>query len=117
MTIQRGLQAKADPATRQWWESYLKGAIGFRGTKMAGIRAVVHSWHGETGATWRPKQLRDLTIELIRQDLTEDKLAGILIIQEILIPDGLIPWRTELKRWARLFDQGSIHDWNTCDWF
>lgn len=116
-TIQQGLQAKANPKTRQWWESYMKGAIGFRGARMADIRTVVHTWHEESGAGWRPKQLRDLAIELIKQDLTEDKLAGILLIQEILIPAGAIPWRTELKRWARLFDQGFIHDWNTCDWF
>lgn len=116
-TIQDRLQARATPKTRQWWESYLKGAIGFRGTKMADIRAVVHQWHDETGAAWTPKQMRDLAIELIQQDLTEDKLAGIVLIQETLIPAGAIPWKTELKRWARLFDRGFIYDWNTCDWF
>ena len=116
-TIQQQLQAGADPRTRQWWEGYLKGAVGFRGTKMADIRGVVHSWYRDGGTGWRPKQLRDLAIELIRQELTEDKLAGILLIQEILIPAGQIPWRTELPRWARLFDQGFISDWNTCDWF
>jgi len=116
-TIQGHLGTMADPATRQWWESYLKGTIGFRGVKMADIRQVTHSWHDESGTTWKPKQLRDLAIALIRQDLTEDKLAGILLIQEILIPAGAVPWRTELKRWARLFDQGFIYDWNTCDWF
>ena len=71
-TIQDRRQAKATPKTRQWWESYMKGAIGFRGTKMADIRAVVLAWHDETGAGWRPKQLRDLAIQLIHQDLTED---------------------------------------------
>jgi len=116
-TIQQRLQANAAPDTRQWWESYMKGAIGFRGTKMADIRMVVHAWHEEAAAAWTSKQLRDLSIELMRQDLTEDKLAGILLIQEILLPAGLIPWRTELKRWAQLFDQGFIYDWNTCDWF
>jgi 3-methyladenine DNA glycosylase AlkD len=84
---------------------------------MADIRAVVHTWHRGTGVAWTPKQKRDLAIELIQQDLTEDKLAGILLIQEILIPAGLIPWKTELTRWAKLFDGGFIYDWNTCDWF
>ncbi len=116
-TIQQRLQTEANPETKEWWERYLKGAIGFRGTGMAGIRRVVHTWHTETGTTWTPKQLRDLSIDLIRKDLTEDKLAGILLIQEILIPAGHIPWKTELKRWARLFDDGFIYDWNTCDWF
>lgn len=84
---------------------------------MASIRRVVHAWHDEAEPAWTPKRLRDLAIELIRQDLTEDKLAGILLIQEVLIPGGHIPWKTELKRWARLFDDGFIYDWNTCDWF
>ncbi len=115
--IQSRLQAKAKPETREWWEGYLKGAIGFRGTNMAAIRQVVHVWHDESATAWTPKQLRDLAIALIHQDLTEDKLAGILLIQEILLPAGHVPWRTELRRWAKLFDHGFIYDWNTCDWF
>jgi 3-methyladenine DNA glycosylase AlkD len=33
------------------------------------------------------------------------------------LPAGAVPWRTELRRWAQLFDHGHIADWNTCDWF
>lgn len=116
-TIQVGLQTRADAGTREWWEAYLKGEISFRGVKMAGIRQAVNEWHAEEGAGWKPTRERALAIALIQQDLAEDKLAGILLIQEILLPAGAIPWRTELKRWARLFDGGFIYDWNTCDWF
>ena len=116
-TIQEELQAHAVPETREWWESYLKGAIQFRGVKMAGIRRVVHEWHDAEGHQWKPTRLRDLSVSLIQQEPAEDKLAGILLIQEILLPAGVIPWRTEVKRWARLFDDGFISDWNTCDWF
>lgn len=116
-TIQRELQARADPATRDWWEAYLKGAIDFRGVKMAGIRRVVSEWEATAGAGWKFTRQRELAIALMEQQTAEDKLAGILLIQEILLPARSIPWRTELPRWARLFDHGFIYDWNTCDWF
>ena len=51
------------------------------------------------------------------EDHTEDKLAGVLFLQEILLPEGALDWRSELPRFARLFDQGYIRDWNVCDWF
>ncbi len=116
-SIQRRLEQRAQPDTKEWWDRYLKGAIGFRGVKMAGIRQAVHTWHSEAGSTWPATRQRELALALIRRDMAEDKLAGILLIQEILLPANAVPWRTELKRWARLFDDGSIADWNTCDWF
>ncbi|MGI9647105.1 MAG: DNA alkylation repair protein [Acidimicrobiia bacterium] len=116
-TIQRDLQGRADAGTREWWEAYLKGTISFRGVKMAGIRQAVNEWHSADGDEWKSTRQRELAIALIEQELAEDKLAGILLIQEILLPAGAISWRTELPRWARLFDHGFISDWNTCDWF
>jgi len=29
----------------------------------------------------------------------------------------MLDWRSDLPRFARLFDQGYIRDWNVCDWF
>lgn len=115
--LQAELQGLADPQVRAWWESYLKGTIGFRGVKTGGIRTVVQDWYSREGGDWHPRRLRDLAVRLIEEDYTEDKLAGMLLLQEILIPGGHIPWRTELNRWARLFDHGHIYDWNSCDWF
>jgi len=37
------LDVSADPATRDWWERYLKGTARFRGVPMAGIRTAVRS--------------------------------------------------------------------------
>src|SRR3712207_8372132 len=48
---------------------------------------------------------------------SEDKLAGVLFLQEILLPAGALDWRSDLPRIARLFDEGYIRDWSTCDWF
>jgi 3-methyladenine DNA glycosylase AlkD len=54
---------------------------------------------------------------LLEQGYTEDKLAGVLFLREILLPAGALDWRTDLPRFARLFDEGHIRDWNVCDWF
>lgn len=116
VAIQSRLAAAADPAVRDWWERYLKHAIPFRGVRMAGIRAAVHDWHGHED-TLTPAQRRELALALVRCEPAEDKLAGVLLIQEILLPDGEVGWRRDLPAYARLFDQGHIYEWNTCDWF
>jgi 3-methyladenine DNA glycosylase AlkD len=54
---------------------------------------------------------------LLEEDYTEDKLAGVLFLQEILLPAGALDWRSDLPRFARLFDQEHIRDWSVCDWF
>jgi 3-methyladenine DNA glycosylase AlkD len=61
-------------------------------------------------------QQKDLALMLLEEDHTEDKLAGILFLQEILLPEGALDWRSELPRFARLFDDGYISDWSICDW-
>jgi 3-methyladenine DNA glycosylase AlkD len=53
----------------------------------------------------------------MRQTHAEDKLAGILYLQEVLLPAGAIDWRQDLPRFAALFGEGHIFEWNTCDWF
>lgn len=35
----------------------------------------------------------------------------------MLLPEKAIGWRTDLPRFAHLFQDGYIYDWNTCDWF
>ncbi len=54
---------------------------------------------------------------LIEEEHTEDKLAGVLLLQEILLLAGALDWRFDLPRFAGLFDRGYIRDWNVCDWF
>lgn len=116
--LQQQLQAAAEPATRQWWERYLKGAIPFRGVKMAVIRRLLHAWVATQGLAAREHEEQEMiALALLRQPYAEDKLAGILYLQEILLPAGALPWRPTLPRFTRLFDEGYIADWNTCDWF
>ncbi len=100
--------------TKAWWERYLKGEIEFRGVPMAGIRKSVHAWHDE--AEPDPELLKDVALSLLRRPVAEDKLAGILIFQELLLPAEVTDWSADLAALEAVFDEGHIWDWNTCDW-
>ena len=113
------LQEQAVPETKGWWEGYMKHVIPFRGVKMPVIRSVLHSWYQAEGLSTRLSlsQQKALALRLFRQQFAEDKLAGILFLQEILLPSGAIQYRADLPRFAALFTENWIYDWNVCDWF
>src|SRR3712207_5853265 len=113
------LNARATVAKREWWTKYLRGAASFRGVKMGDVRTALHAWFEEEQVAEHLSvgQQKDLALMLLEADYTEDKLAGVLFLQEILLLVGALDWRSDLPRFARLFDQGYIHDWNICDWF
>jgi len=116
--LQRSLQEQADPKTKAWWENYVKGSAPFLGVKMAVVRRLVHQWHRENIAdTFTLPAQVDLACALFQEEHTEDKLAGTLYLQEILLPAGALNWQRDLDRFAALFDDGWIYDWNVCDWF
>jgi 3-methyladenine DNA glycosylase AlkD len=113
------LNARATAATREWWAKHLRGAASFRGVKMGVVRTAVHAWFEEeqVGERLSVGQQKDLALMLLEEDYTEDKLAGVRFLQEIFLPAGALDWRSDLPRFARLFDEGYISDWNVCDWF
>lgn len=116
--LQRRLDLVADAKVKAWWERYLKRTIPFRGVRMASIRSSLHAWLMEEGAN-SPVAMeveKALAFHLLRETFAEDKLAGILLLQEVLLPSGMVRWREDLPRFASLFQQGYIHEWNTCDW-
>jgi 3-methyladenine DNA glycosylase AlkD len=117
--LQSRLDARATAATREWWTKYLRGAASFRGVKMGEVRAAVHAWFAEErlGELLSVGRQKDLALMLLEEGYTEDKLAGVLFLQEILLPAGALDWHSDLPRFARLFDGGYIRDWNVCDWF
>ena len=116
--LQLRLNAHATSAAREWWTKYLRGAASFRGVRMGDVRKAVHAWFEEErlGEHLSVGQ-KDLAMMLLEEDHTEDKLAGTLFLQEILLPAGALDCRSDLSRFARLFDEGHIRDWNVCDWF
>ena len=83
--LQQLLEAAADDRTRQYWERYLKGTARFRGVPMAAIRTAVRTlWHTEQLSGWPTPQLLALAEHWIGQPLSEDKLAGTLLLAEQL---------------------------------
>ena len=116
--LQLRLNARATAATRQWWTKYLRGTASFRGVKMGDVRKAVHTWFEEErlGERFSAGQQKDLALMLLEEDYAEDKLAGVLFLQEILLPAGSLDWRSDLPRFARLFDGEYIRDWSICDW-
>lgn len=115
-TIQQSLDDHADARTRRWWESYLRGAAPFRGVRMADVRRVVHAWNRDAGESFTPTAKKELALALLRQESTEDKLSGMLLLQEVLLPAGDLGQR-DVARFASLFRDGALGDWNVCDWF
>jgi DNA alkylation repair enzyme len=106
--LQLRLNEDARAATREWWTKYLKGAASFRGVKMADVREAGHAWFEEERLREHlsAEQQKDLALLLLEGDYTEDKLAGVLFLQEILLPAGVLDWDPDLPRFARLFDRG-----------
>ncbi len=117
--LQLRLNSRTTAARREWWTKYLRDTASFRGVKMGDVRKAVHAWFEEErlGERLSVGQQKDLALMLLKEDYTEDKLAGVLFLQEILLPAGALDWRSDLLRFARLFDGGYIRDWNVCDWF
>jgi 3-methyladenine DNA glycosylase AlkD len=116
--LQSELRGQADIATKAWWENYVKGSAPFLGVKMPVIRRILHQWHREhVHGRFELQDQVNLALALFEGDYTEDKLAGTLFLQEILLPAGALVWQRDLDRFAGLFDEGLIYDWNACDWF
>ncbi|MDE0473611.1 MAG: DNA alkylation repair protein [Gammaproteobacteria bacterium] len=114
--LQGRLDAVADPATKTWFENYLKHAIRYRGVKTPVVTRIVAEWRGEHGLERLPDddQLA-LARSLIEERLAEDKFAGILYMQRYLVrrlqPDRFLAVA------EGLFAEGAFFDWSTSDWF
>lgn len=116
--LQRALQRHADEAKRAWWERYLKGTARFRGVPTPDIRRETTAWWQQyRGDDLAPAVQLQLCLELLRCPLTEDKLAGMLLLGERLIPAGRVDARLAVAHFATLYADGHLADWNAVDWF
>ena len=114
--LQDALDGLSSGATKTWWERYLRGAIEFRGVGIPQIRSAVADWRSDSGVgSWPLAGQFELALRLFEEPMAEDKLAGVLFLQEHLY-DG-VPWRESLRQYGSLFERRLIADWNTCDWF
>ncbi|MEN9578415.1 MAG: hypothetical protein RJA70_1424 [Pseudomonadota bacterium] len=109
------LDALATEKSRAFWERYLKGVVPFRGVPMASIRKAVHAWwHADGPSTLTVPAQKALTLRLFEGTFCEDKLAGTLVLQEVLLDELTLQ---DVDALGALFDAKLIADWNTCDWF
>ncbi len=114
--LQEQLAQAGDSKTKEWWEAYLKHSLPFRGLKLPQVRVILHSWAKTTNFSSQPvTQQLDTAIALIQESWGEDKLAGILLLQEFLIKHRLVNWESDLPKFATLFDEADIKEWNTCE--
>ena len=113
--LQAELEQRCTDKSRAFWNRYLKGNAKFRGVPMAETRKAVHGW-------WKTEQFAKLSktkqlevaLALFQEIYAEDKLAGVLILSEILIDDLS---KESIFLFEPLFEKKYINDWNLCDWF
>jgi 3-methyladenine DNA glycosylase AlkD len=113
--LKRRLARASTDRARVFWTRYLRGTAKFRGVPMPGVRTCVHTWWRDHGLDQHPATVgKRIAMVLIAQPMTEDKLAGILVLQELL---GDQLRATDLPAFAELFASGQLADWNVVDWF
>lgn len=109
------LAREATDQARAFWTRYLKGTGSFHGVPMAKVKAIVRAWWVDHGLDIHPATVgKRVAIALIEQTTIEDKLAGILVLQDLL---GSHLRATDLQELARLFTAGHLAEWNVVDWF
>lgn len=113
---QGALQGEADEKTKQWWEKYMKGVIPFRGVGIPRNRELLREWRENNSIDkWPLEDQLELALAFFNEPIAEDKLAGILFIQNFLY--NKLPWKMLLARYEEIYKKGLIFDWNICDWF
>lgn len=105
----------AQPATKQWWERYMKAASTFRGVKMATTRRIVNDARTEHDLAVDDAEVVMAHVHrFFQQPWTEDKLAGVLLLAEHGLSSLDISHVDEL---ARPLADGNLADWNVVDWY
>lgn len=105
--IEQGSQQKAD-----WWQNYVKHDTRFVGTPMGIIRKIVTSDAGLQKMA--AKEQLVVVKQLFSNQISEMKLAGVLILEHYLI--SKVPPHQLLEFIETLFKINYIYDWNVCDW-
>jgi 3-methyladenine DNA glycosylase AlkD len=114
--MQARLEKIASRKIKIWWERYLRNTIEFRGVNLVNIREELHKWYkSEKIDTLDDTQRLELAINFFNVNYTEDKLTGILFLQDYLYKN--IDWKILVPKFEKLFTDNLIYDWNVCDWF
>ncbi len=86
-----------------------------RGAAIPKLRACVRTWWSEHDFDKCPAAVgKRIAHALIEQRMPKDKLAGILVLHDLL---GDQLRATDLPSFAQLFEDGHLSDQIVCDWF
>ena len=100
---------------KNWWEKYMQYVIEFRGVGIPEIRKLQKNWYKEYLQLLSFEEQSEIAIEFFRQELAEDKLAGVLLFQNYLFDKVSLEYMIE--QYNLIFQEELIYDWNICDWF
>ncbi|MEK6903759.1 MAG: DNA alkylation repair protein [Nanoarchaeota archaeon] len=115
-TFESQLDKIADKKTKKWWENYVKHNTKFRGVGIPKIREKLKEWYKEEHIErLSPNKQLDLALSFFAEKYAEDKLAGILFLQNYL--HNKFDWKLLILKFEKLFKENYIYDWNICDWF
>lgn len=78
---------------------------------MKSVRELVHETFGKD-----PEAAREAAFLLATRPHSEEKLAGIVCMHEILLPAGGLT-AADAGPLKELLTGGHLYDWNACDWF
>lgn len=116
LDLQQRIDSVADVKTKEWFESYLKHSIQYRGVKTNEVSNIIISWRKEHCLLeLSPIDQLSIATKLITQNYAEDKFAGIIYIQKFLLrklESGVL-----LEAGEQLFSEEAFVDWSTTDWF
>jgi hypothetical protein len=84
-SMQTRLDKIASQKTKIWWDRYLRNTVEFRGVNFVCIREELHKWYkSEKINTLSETQQLDLALSFFSGRFAEDKLTGVLFLQEYL---------------------------------
>jgi len=113
--LQRRLGRAGTDRARALWARHLRGAARARGVSAARVRELVRRWWLEHSLGEHPAAVgKRIALALLEQPVAEDKLAGAMILHELL---GDQLRAGDLPAFARLFAAGHLADWYLVDWF
>jgi len=115
VSFQKLLEEISSKKKKEWWEKYMRNVIKFRGVGIPDIRKLQLNWYKEYLQHLSYEEQIEIAIEFFREELAEDKLAGVLLFQNYLFDS--MPTEYMLKQYETIFDENLIYDWNICDWF
>lgn len=133
LDVQRRLAACATRATREWFENYVKGTR-WRGVKVPPTRAAILAALAARDQRPSLRARYDAGLALLRSKYCDDKLGGMIVIAEHVLPTLRLPAAEQSADdapaaaaiRARLLDDvenllkdesaSGVADWSTCDW-